>query len=71
MFGFAVCRYDGSRELYRFSCDRDWGTVNDSLHEDEVVVMAALPLNYEAGERVKRRSGRGRGVGFRPMMARC
>ena len=45
IFGFAICRYD-SGALYRFSCDRNWETVNDSPHDDEEEAKAAIPLNY-------------------------
>ena len=48
IYGFAVCRYDNSGELYRFSCDRDWETVNDPPHEDEAEAMEELPMSYEA-----------------------
>jgi hypothetical protein len=45
--GFAICRYD-SGGLYRFSCDHDWETVNDSVHRDEGEAKAATPMNYLA-----------------------
>ena len=47
IYGFAVCRYD-SGELYRFSCDREWETINDSVHVDEEDAKAAIPANYLA-----------------------
>lgn len=47
VFGFAVCRYDAG-PLYRFSCDENWETVNDSVHEDEAEAKAAIPANYLA-----------------------
>jgi hypothetical protein len=45
VYGFAVCRYD-SGELYRFSCNRDWETVNDSDHDDEETAKRSIPVNY-------------------------
>ena len=45
IYGFAICRYD-SGALYRFSCDRDWQTVNDEDHADESEAKAATPMNY-------------------------
>ena len=52
IYGFAVCRY-ASGELYRFSCDRDWKTVNDSDHDDEETARRSIPANYLAsGHRV-------------------
>jgi hypothetical protein len=47
IFGFAICRYD-SGSLYRFSCNKNWETVNDSPQEDEEEAKAASPLNYSA-----------------------
>ena len=46
IYGIAICRYDSSGALYRFSCDRNWKTVNDSPHDDEDEAKAAVPLNY-------------------------
>jgi hypothetical protein len=43
--GFAVCRY-ASGSLYRFSCDRDWESVNDSPQDTLEQAMSATPLNY-------------------------
>ena len=31
--GLAICRYDESRQVYRFSCDDKWETQNDSSHD--------------------------------------
>jgi len=45
--GLAICRYK-SGIVYRFSCDRDWQTVNDSPHRDEEQAKTALPQNYSA-----------------------
>jgi hypothetical protein len=47
VFGFAICRYE-TGEMYRFSCDRHWETVNDSLHENEEEAKRAVPINYLA-----------------------
>lgn len=47
VYGFVVCRYDLG-EMYRFSCNRDWETINDSVHEDEEEAMASIPVNYLA-----------------------
>ncbi len=46
--GFAVCRYDDGGSYYRFSCDREWETVNDSDHEDEEGAKRSIPMNYLA-----------------------
>jgi hypothetical protein len=52
VYGFAICRYD-SGKLYRFSCDRNWETVNDSDHEDEETAKRSIPANYlSAADRI-------------------
>ncbi len=47
VFGFAICQYE-SGSLYRFSCDRNWETVNDSDHCDVEEAKAQIPQNYSA-----------------------
>ena len=47
IYGFAICRYP-SGELYRFSCDHHWQTVNDSPHLDEEAAKISVTLNYAA-----------------------
>ena len=47
VFGFAICRYDTGR-LYRFSCDRNWESINDSPQNNEEDAKAAIPSNYIA-----------------------
>lgn len=46
VYGFAVCRNIRGGPFYRFSCDRDWATVNDSDHEDEDAAKNSVPANY-------------------------
>lgn len=48
VYGFAVCRYDAGGPFYRFSCDREWETVNDSDHGDEDEAKHSIPTNYQA-----------------------
>src|SRR5271163_320580 len=36
IYGLAICRYDGSTSkepIYRFSCDKNWETVQDSIYD--------------------------------------
>lgn len=47
VYGFAVCQYDFGK-LYRFSCDQNWGTVNDSDYDDEETAKRSIPVNYLA-----------------------
>ena len=49
VFGFAVCRYGGSYNYCRFSCNEKWQVVNDSMHADKAAAKAAIPSNYDAG----------------------
>lgn len=44
--GFAVGRY-ASGEIYRFSCNRLWETVNDMVHTTESQARADIPSNYD------------------------
>src|SRR6185437_15308509 len=45
VYGFAICRCD-SGALYRFSCDREWQTVNDAPFDDEEEAKTGIPANY-------------------------
>ena len=45
VYGLAVVRYD-SGEVYRFSCDHHWETVNDSHAHDEETAKRSTPVNY-------------------------
>lgn len=45
-YGFAAYRYD-SGKLYRFNCDRDWETVNDSDYDDEESAKRSIPANHQ------------------------
>lgn len=47
IFGFAICEYD-SGSIYRFSCDENWKTINDSQHTRVDGAKAAMPRNYLA-----------------------
>ncbi len=47
IFGFAICQYD-SGSLYRFSCDQNWQTVNDSPQNNVEQAKATIPQNYLA-----------------------
>jgi hypothetical protein len=36
IFGLAICRYKNSGAVYRFSCNSDWETENDSAWGDSI-----------------------------------
>jgi hypothetical protein len=45
--GLAICRYPGATGVYRFSCDRDWQTVQDADHDSVETAKARLPRQYQ------------------------
>lgn len=44
--GLAVCQYEGDSEVYRFSCDLHWETVQDEMYESVEQAKAELPDQY-------------------------
>lgn len=54
IYGFAVCQYD-SGEIYRFTCNRQWGVVQDTDNADEEEAKASIPAQYEASRVVWQR----------------
>jgi hypothetical protein len=48
IFGFAVCRYDESGALYRFTCNKHWQVVQDMDQRDEEEAKADIPAQYDA-----------------------
>ena len=47
--GLAVCRYEKSGEIYRFSCGVDWEVENDSPWDTVEQAMRAPSGQYDAG----------------------
>ncbi|MCP4095030.1 MAG: hypothetical protein GY880_28225 [Planctomycetaceae bacterium] len=45
IFGLAIATYDNI-EFYRFSCDRNWNTVQDGLYDSIADAKAQLPDQY-------------------------
>ena len=45
--GLAICRYDGSAEVYRFSCDKDWEVQQDGLYDSIGDAIEQLPDQYK------------------------
>ena len=46
--GFAICRYKGEKQYYKFSCDIDWNVENDSDHDSvEDAIGAAIDMSTE------------------------
>ncbi len=46
--GLAICRYDEGGAIYRFSCNRDWETENDSPHDSIEEARVANSGQYDA-----------------------
>lgn len=44
--GFALCRYEGSATVYRFSCNVNWETEQDADHSSIEQAKAELPAQY-------------------------
>lgn len=44
--GLALCRYDDSSKIYRFSCDDSWDCQQDAVYESIDVAKAFLPAQY-------------------------
>jgi hypothetical protein len=55
IFGFAVCRYDETGALYRFTCNKHWQVVQDANQRDEEGAKAAIPGQYDASRVVWQR----------------
>lgn len=46
--GLAVCRYGDEAQVYRFSCDTHWETVQDEVYASEDGAREQLPAQYRA-----------------------
>ncbi len=47
IYGLAICRYLDSGTIYRFSCDKDWETEQDSNYASVEEAMNFLPEQYK------------------------
>ena len=47
IFGLAICKYENSDVVYRFSCDKDWDVQNDSPHDSVEQAQRQLPDQYK------------------------
>jgi hypothetical protein len=53
IYGLAICRYDKSTSkepIYRFSCDKYWETVQDSIYDTVENAILHLPEQYRNEE---------------------
>lgn len=53
IYGLAICKYeneegaDNIESIYRFSCDKNWETVQDSLYDTVENAIIYLPEQYK------------------------
>jgi hypothetical protein len=47
IYGLAICQYDNSKIIYRFSCDRNWETEQDSDYTSIEEAKKNLPEQYK------------------------
>jgi hypothetical protein len=50
VYGLAICQYEGSKAVYRFSCNKDWETIQDGVYEDVEKAVRLLPDQYKRVE---------------------
>jgi hypothetical protein len=48
--GLAVCQYEGSTQIYRFSCNASWECEQDQTYESVVLAKSELPEQYRGVE---------------------
>jgi hypothetical protein len=46
IYGLAICRYKDTGSIYRFSCDKNWETEQDSNYASVEDAMNLLPEQY-------------------------
>jgi hypothetical protein len=46
IFGLAICRFEKSEEVYRFSCNENWIVIQDDIYETVEDAMKQLPKPY-------------------------
>lgn len=52
IYGLAICKYEGSKDVYRFSCDKNWETVQDGVYKDVEDAVKFLPDQYKNVEAI-------------------
>ena len=46
VFGLAICQYSDNNQIYRFSCDREWETEQDSVYNSVIEAKENIPSQY-------------------------
>lgn len=44
--GLAICKYENSETIYRFSCDINWEVIQDSDYDSILDAIAYIPEQY-------------------------
>ncbi len=47
IFGLVICQYDNSKTVYRFSCDKNWETKQDSDYSSIKELKNNIPIQYQ------------------------
>jgi hypothetical protein len=47
VFGLAICRYEDSKSVYRFSCNKNWEVIQDAEHSSIEEAIEHLPNQYK------------------------
>ena len=50
IFGLALCKYPNSSRIYRFSCDINWETEQDSDYKSVAEAKLNIPEQYQLVE---------------------
>jgi len=46
IYGLAICQYDDSDNVYRFSCDKNWEVQQDDVYKSVEDAVRQLPDQY-------------------------
>lgn len=46
IYGLAICQYENSEDVYRFSCDENWETQQDQVYDSVNQAIENLPDQY-------------------------
>lgn len=50
IYGFAICQYEDSKEIYRFSCTKKWEVVQDMDYDSVEEAKNGLPKQYQTAD---------------------
>ncbi|MBO9729373.1 MAG: hypothetical protein J7623_12120 [Chitinophaga sp.] len=45
--GLAICQYENSKKIYRFSCNKNWETIQDGAYRNIEDAVRLLPDQYK------------------------